>query len=180
VTRAQLVSTVGLLVLVGLVGWAMVAGWRGRRRRTGGLVETLPTAPQDLGAARTEPIEAQYVTTTRAGDWLDRVAAADLGVRGNATVQVFDAGVRIDRQGEPEVFLPAAALVGAGTAPGMAGKVVGREGLVVLTWRADPNDERGLDTGLRTRHAADRDLLVAAASALIATTSGSAGREENA
>ena len=179
-TRAQLISTVGLLVVLGLVAWAMAAGWRHRRRRTGELVPALPAAPDDLGEARTEPIEAQYVTTTRAGDWLDRVVAADLGVRGTATVQVFDAGVRIERRGEPQVFLPAAALIGATTAPGMAGKVVGRDGLVVLTWRADPNDERGLDTGLRTRHAADRDLLVAAASALIATTSGAAGREENA
>ena len=33
--------------------------------------------------------------------------------------------------------------------PGMAGKVVGGDGLVVLTWQADPADPRGLDTGLR-------------------------------
>lgn len=169
-----------IVVVLALAAWGMTSGWRARRRRTEPFVTQLPAAPADLGAPRTEPIEAQYVTTTRAGDWLDRVAAADLGIRGNATVQVFDTGVVVDRQGQARVFVPAAALVGAGTAPGMAGKVVGREGLVVLTWRADPTDERGLDTGLRVRHAADRDPLVAAASALIATTPAARGREENA
>jgi hypothetical protein len=173
------VSVVVLTAVVVLACWGMWRGWSARRRRSADAVPTaLPAAPADPGRPRTEALEAQYVTTTRSGDWLDRVAADGLGVRGRATVQVFDAGVRIDRVGEPGIFVPAAALRAASTAPGMAGKFVGREGLVVLTWAADPNDERGLDTGLRTRHAADRDLLVAAASALIEP--GTAGREEKA
>ena len=72
----------------------------------------------------------------------------------------------------PDVFVPTGALRGAATAPGMAGKFVGGDGLVVLTWQADPDDPRGLDTGLRPRHAADRPLLVGAVTALIDATSG--------
>ena len=72
-------------------------------------------------------------------------------------MSVFDTGVRIDRQGAPDLFVPADALRSAAAAPAMAGKVVGGEGLVVLTWQADPADDRGLDTGLRPKHAADRD-----------------------
>ncbi|GEK19989.1 PH-like domain-containing protein [Cellulomonas xylanilytica] len=158
----QALSTVVLLLVVLVVFWGMRAGWRARTRRSSALVTSLPEAPSDLGAARLGPVDATYVSTTRAGDWLDRVTAQGLGVRSPAQVAVFDAGVRISRQGATDLFVPAAALRAAAGAPGMAGKVVGGEGLVVLTWQADPADSRGLDTGLRPKHAADRERLLAA------------------
>jgi hypothetical protein len=172
------VSVTILVLVVVLVLAGMWLGWRGRRRRSATVVPALPTAPADLGAARLGPLDAVYVSTTRAGDWLDRVSAHGLGVRSPATVGVFDAGVRIGRTGAPDVFVPAGALRGATTAPGMAGKFVGGDGLVVLTWQADPDDPRGLDTGLRPRHAADRPRLVEAVAALIDVTPGTPGREE--
>ena len=158
----QAVSTVVLLLVVLLAFWGMRAGWQARTRRSSALVSALPAVPAELGDARLAPVDATYVSTTRAGDWLDRVTAQGLGVRSPAQVAVFDAGVRITRQGATDLFVPATALRGATGAPGMAGKVVGGEGLVVLTWQADPHDPRGLDTGLRPRHAADRERLVAA------------------
>ncbi|GIG20361.1 hypothetical protein Cch01nite_10850 [Cellulomonas chitinilytica] len=176
-TRTE-VSVAILVLLVVLALGGMWIGWRGRRRRSEGVVPALPEAPAGLGTARLGPLDAVYVSTTRAGDWLDRVPAHGLGVRSPATVEVFDAGVRIGRTGAPDVFVPAAALRGATTAPGMAGKVVGGEGLVVLTWQADPDDPRGLDTGLRPRHAADRPRLVEAVAALIDVTPGTPGQEE--
>lgn len=152
-------------------------GWRGRSRRSRALVPVLPARPDDaaLGAARTQPVDAVYVSSTTAGDWLDRVASHDLGFRSQATVQVFDGGLVVARAGAEDVFVPAADLVEAKTAPGMAGKFVGKDGLVVVTWRvtppgaksaADGGDVVTLDTGLRTRHAADRPLLVDAVNAL--------------
>jgi hypothetical protein len=134
-------------------------------------------APDELGHARLAPVDATYVSTTRAGDWLDRVTAQDLGVRSSAQVAVFDAGVRITRQGATDLFVPATALRGASGAPGLAGKVVGGEGLVVLTWQADPADPRGLDTGLRPKHAADRERLLAALTTL--TPGRTPAQEEN-
>jgi len=175
----QAAATVVCVLVVVLALWGMRRGWRRRAEATAPLVAHLPQEPQDLGERRGEPVEATYVSTTRAGDWLDRVAAADLGVRSPATVEVYDAGVQIRRTGAHDVFIPAASLRGATTAPGMAGKVVGRDGLVVLTWQADADDERGLDTGLRPRHAADRPRLVAAVTDLITTTPGTAGAQES-
>ena len=163
----QAVSTLVLLLVVLLVFWRMRAGWRARTRRSSALVPSLPVAPAELGAARLAPVDATYVSTTRAGDWLDRVTAQGLGVRSPAQVAVFDSGVRISRQGATDLFVPASALRGATGAPGMAGKVVGGEGLVVLTWQADTDDPRGLDTGLRPKHAADRERLLAAVETLI-------------
>ncbi|WP_315095243.1 hypothetical protein [uncultured Cellulomonas sp.] len=173
----QAVSTVVLALVVVLVLWAMRAGWRARTRRSSALVPALPVAPADLGSTRLGPVDAVYVSTTRAGDWLDRVTAHDLGVRSRAQVTVLDAGVRITREGAADVFVPAASLRGASTAPGMAGKVVGGDGLVVLTWQADPADPRGLDTGLRPQHAADRGRLIESVTAL--TTGRAPAQEEN-
>jgi hypothetical protein len=177
-TARESISVVVLLAIVVLALWAMRVGWNHRRTRTDAFVGALPPAPADLGAARTEPIGAVYVSTTRAGDWLDRIVAQDLGVRSAATVHVHDAGVLVAREGAPDVFLPAQALRAAGNAPGMAGKVVGRDGLVVLTWQPDPADDRGLDTGLRPLHHADGPLLVDAVNALIAVSNGTNGTKE--
>jgi len=161
-----------LVLALGVLGlWGMRTGWQHRTRRTGGLVPTLPPVPADgsadLGRPRTEPIEATYVSTTVAGDWLDRVTAHGLGLRGPAFVQVFDGGVRILRRGAADLFVPASALRASGTAPGIAGKVVGGDGIALVTWRA-PGEGDGvlLDTGLRTRHRTDRPLLVEAVAAL--------------
>lgn len=173
----QAVSTVVLLLVVLLLLWGMRAGWRARTRRSAALVPALPQAPPQLGAERLATLDAVYVSTTRAGDWLDRVTAQGLGVRSPAQVTVFDAGVRITRQGATDLFVPAAALRGATGAPGMAGKVVGGEGLVVLTWQADPADPRGLDTGLRPKHTADRERLLAALQTL--TPGQAPAQEEN-
>lgn len=174
--------SVTLLVLLGaglLLG--MARGWRRLTRGTGE-VPAPPAVPDEdrLGGERTAAFEATYVSTTRAGDWLDRVGAHGLGVRSAATVQVRDAGVVVRRRGAPDVFVPRAALRAVGTSGGMAGKVVGGEGLVVLTWVPAPDDDpRGLDTGLRLRHAHEADELRAATHGLIGTAPAPAGEEES-
>jgi hypothetical protein len=173
--------TITILAALGLTAlWGMRAGWVHRGARTAEAVPALPAVPADgdpaLGAPTTAPIEAVYVSSTVAGDWLERVVARDLGVRSGAVVQVFGGGVRIDRDGAEDLFVPAGALVGVGTAAGMAGKYVGGDGLVVLTWQV-PGGAR-LDTGLRTRRSQDRAVLLAAAGALVpaaGTTTGTTG-----
>ncbi len=168
----QAVSTFVLVLIVLLVFWGMRAGWNARTRRTEGLLATAAPVPAEFGAQRFGPVDATYVSTTRAGDWLDRVTAQGLGVRSPATVDVFDTGVRVTRTGAPDLFVPTAALRGAATGPGIAGKVVGGDGLVMITWQSRADDPRGLDTGLRPHHAADRELLVAAIVPLIRPTPG--------
>lgn len=164
--------SVGALLLV-----IMWRGWRSLQARSAAKVSTLPSVPpeSELGAARTAPIEGTYVSTTTAGDWLDRVAARDLGYRAKAVVQVFDAGVLVARAGASELFVPVADLTGASRTPGMAGKYVGADGIVVLAWTAEsPSGERtALETGVRTLHKSDRPLLLDAVSALASSSSSS-------
>ncbi|THJ67066.1 hypothetical protein E8P82_06400 [Arthrobacter echini] len=155
-----------ILVVVAL----MALGWRNRLRRQAD-VPAPPDVPADLGPVLYEA-EGQYVATTTAGDWLDRIAVHGLGFRGNAVVTVHADGVLMTRTGAPSVFIPRAELVSVQLASGMTGKFVEKEGLVVVTWNLGPartDREHRVDTGFRTRHAAHKAQLVAAIAALLPT-----------
>lgn len=147
-----------IVVLVAL----MALGWRNRLRRQSD-VPAPPGPPSDPGPALYEA-EGQYVATTTAGDWLDRIAVHGLGLRGNAAAVVHPHGVVITRTGARTVYIPRADLTSVQLTGGMTGKFVEKEGLVVITWRLGA--ER-VDTGFRTRHAADKAQLVAAVAALV-------------
>ena len=98
-TTRQLVTTLVLLALLLLSWWGMRVGWEHRRRRTEDAAPALPAVPDDPGPVTSGPFEAAYVSSTRAGDWLDRVVAHDLGVRSPAEVSVHASGLRL-RRGE--------------------------------------------------------------------------------
>ncbi|RJK96753.1 hypothetical protein [Vallicoccus soli] len=145
-----------LLVVVGIV----LLAWRGWRRRAAaqGDVPPLPEAPDDLGDGLVSA-EGTYVVTTTEGDWLDRIVVHGLGVRSAAILTVAERGVLFEREGAPDVWVPAAAMRGVRLERGMAGKFVEEGGLVVITWQ---HGERSLDSGFRNRRAEDRDAIVAA------------------
>jgi len=145
----------GLLMLA--LGAAAIVllyfGWRSRQRRQSDL-EPLPAVP-DLG----EPgiaVVGQYVATTTAGDWLDRVAVHGLGIRSRADLAVHPDGVLITRPGCEELFIPARDLEEVRLTTGMAGKFLGKEQILVATWKLG---ERSLDTGFLPRHGDDTEPL---------------------
>ncbi len=145
-----------LLLLVVPVLWAMMWwGWRRRGRRQSD-VGALHTVPEPLSPSTFGPVEAVYVSTTRAGDWLDRVVAHGLGTRSDAEVSVHADGVLLRRAGAADVWVPAADLTAVRRERGAAGKFVRERGLVVLTWTLG---DAGLDTALRTRYDDDRGAL---------------------
>jgi hypothetical protein len=160
-----------LIVLLTLAVFALLAaGWRNRLRRQAD-VAPLPDVPAGLR----EPdlaVEGQYVATTTAGDWLDRLAVHSLGLRTNAVVELHGPDVLIRRSGAPDLFLAADRLDGVRLERGMAGKFVEADGLVVLSWRLGTN---AVDTGFRTRHAADKKPLLAALTALTENSAGAPG-----
>lgn len=158
-------KTVSVLVVLCLSAVAftlIAAGWRSRLRRQAG-VGQLPDVPEQLSPASTMA-DGQYVATTTAGDWLDRIAVHGLGIRSNAEMSVHAEGVLFDRAGAGPLFVPAAEVTGFRQASGMAGKFVEKDGLVVLSWRLG---ERELDTGFRTRQASDKQPLLEALQELI-------------
>lgn len=156
------------LVLLVVLGWiGMWWGWRRRARRQADVAE-LPTVPADLGPLLADEEEGVYVSSTTAGDWLDRIVARGLGVRSPALMAVSRAGVLFRRTGAPDVFVPAATVTGARLDRAAAGKAAARDELVVVTWTLGA---RTLDTAFRPRHADRREPLVAAVAGL--TTTGS-------
>ncbi|WP_369372591.1 hypothetical protein AB1046_04080 [Promicromonospora sp. Populi] len=184
------VLAVTLLVALAifLVLYVTLIGRRRLAQRTTTLVPVPPRAPRGIGPVRFGPVEAVYVSTTLHGDWLARVGAHGLGDRSSALVSVHDSdpgqysdpghdgsgregGVLVERDGADELWLPVDTIRSAGLAPGMAGKYVGADGLVVVTWavpEADDVDAALVDTGLRTRRPQDREALVDAVRNLLA------------
>jgi len=182
------ILAVALLVALAifLVLYVTLVGRRRLAQRTTTLVPVPPPVPGSdtggsgasaVGPVRFGPLEAVYVSTTLHGDWLARVGAHGLGDRSSALVSVYDAGpgqdggVLIERDGAQDLWVPVNTIRSAGLAPGMAGKYVGTDGLVVLTWavpEADGVAAALVDTGLRTRRAEDRGGLVDAVRYLLA------------
>lgn len=155
------VSVLALVIVVLMLWRMMFLGWRGRARGQQGVPQP-PPAPRALHDNASAGVEATYVSTTGAGDWLDRIVVHGLGVRSAARVMVDPAGVLVARTGAPDVFVPAAALRDVRRETMRAGKALAGGGLVVLEWVLG---DTLVATALSPRR--DPDLLVAAVRALI-------------
>ncbi|TCO32605.1 hypothetical protein EV652_104211 [Kribbella steppae] len=151
----------GTLLVIAAGYYGMFRGWRNRQSRQADLAP-LPVAPAE---DKTRGVEGVYVATTAAGDWMDRIAVHELGVRSTADLAVSEAGLIFHRQGAADVFIPVDHLTGVRTDRGIAGKVTAeKSGLVVVTWN---HDGRALDTGFRPRRKADTAPLTESISILI-------------
>jgi hypothetical protein len=173
VSRPVAVALVALLVLL---AWGlMYVGWRARVRRQSDLPAP-PPAPDGWAArAEREGVEATYVSTTRAIDKLDRVAAHGLGARSGARVLVAADGVLVVRTGAPDVFTPVAALSGVRREPFRVGKAVPGTGLLVWDWSLG---DTLVTTAVRVRRDTEREVLHAAIAALIEPRAASGTRPE--
>ncbi|MFK4084520.1 hypothetical protein ACI2LF_10460 [Kribbella sp. NPDC020789] len=150
----------GTVLVIAAAYYGMYRGWRNRQARQAELAP-LPEVP----AGNTRGVEGVYVATTSAGDWMDRIAVHELGVRSTADLAVSEAGLIFHRQGAADVFIPADHLTAVRTDRGIAGKVTAeKSGLVVVTWS---HDGRELDTGFRPRRKADTAALTASIATLI-------------
>ena len=171
-TRWQSVGV--MLIALGIVYALLYAAWvRKRRRHASAAVaverhrteDGAPAAPV-LHDERSATIVAEgtYISTTTAASRLERVAVEGLGNRSRATLTISrgsaDSLVRIDRQGESTVVIPAARLLSAGRERGMAGKFLGSARILVLQWRTDAGDI--YETGFLPRYRADVDRVESA------------------
>ena len=147
--RALLV--IGLVAVCVLAGYGLRVGWRHRSARQSGIAGVPPT-PDDLGPDLVPALKGVYVSTTTAGSWQDRIVAHGLGRRAAGAARLSVEGVCIEREGETDIFVPAADLVAVTTAPGIAGKVMGQpDGILILRWNLGGTL---VDSGIR---ADDRD-----------------------
>jgi hypothetical protein len=160
VSRGWAVAVLALVLAAAYFGM-----WRGWRRRAASQAE-LPALPAVLPAevALAGPVEAVYLGTTAAGDWLNRVVVRTLGRRSPASVTVTRAGVILDRAPEPRLDIPVSALRGVRTDRAGAHRTGRTERLLVLTWS---HGGRLLETVVRPRHHRDLDVVMAAVGPLV-------------
>ena len=148
-----------LLTLAAVAGLyaLMLKGWRSRQRRQVDLPEP-PTS-----AAPLEPlmpaVPGLFIGTTSAADWLDRIAVHDLGHRASGWLTVATDGVHVEREGLPELYLPYDAVQSVATGDALAGKVVGKDGMLLVDWRLG---DRLLTSGFRADDHAEHQRLVKA------------------
>lgn len=141
----RLLLTLLLAALFVLCVWGMWRGWRRQARAQSVEFPPFPVLPADPGAAVDEA-RGVYVCTTRAGHWQQRVVTRGAGLRTSATLRRYPDGVEVDRSGAPSFWIPRESIRDIGTAKGMAGKVMGTDSLLVITWRLG---DALLDTGFR-------------------------------
>jgi hypothetical protein len=159
--------TLAVLAVCVLAGYGLLVGWRHRAQRQEGLPE-LPSVPADLGPELATALTGLYVSTTTAGNWQDRIVARGLGRRANGTTELTADGVLIDRIDDDPIFLPAGSLIEVGTAPGIAGKVMGLpHGVLIISWRLGDVE---LDSGFRADDPALQAAWIDAARTLITPT----------
>jgi hypothetical protein len=160
----RLLWLAGLLVLIGLVYLLMWRAWHRRAASQCDLPE-LPAIPGDAGEPLAE-LSGRYHASTTAGDWLDRIAARDLGTRSLVDLTLTGQGVAVRRPAAADFFIPAGALRGARLDRGIAGKVVPEGGLLVITWQ---HGDRLIDSGFRSEHPAEHRAWVEALDRLSST-----------
>ena len=160
----RLALTVIVIAVIALAVWGMWRGWRNRARRQDYLAEppAVPGEPADLLLE----FPGRYVATVIAPDWLDRVVAHGLGAPGLADFYVRSDGVLIDREGERELFIPAADIACAEPGTGLAGEVMERDGILVISWRLGDVE---VATGLRASRADDQRAAMEQIAALSVT-----------
>lgn len=134
------------LCWLGLIG-LMYLGWRGRARRQAERIGELPAVPDDLGAPLLPESTGLYVGSTIAPSWQDRIAVRDLGFRAVCALSRWERGILLERKGASTIWIPAESVRAVRTERGLAGKVMTRDGLLVIRWELPSGTE--IDTGFR-------------------------------
>ncbi len=142
----RLALTAGVLAVIALSVWGM---WRSWQRRAS---VDLPVREEPADYEPGLTVAGRYVGTAPASDWMQRVVASGLGAPGLASAGVGSAGVRLERVGEPNIFIAADQITGVELGRGVAGQVAEKDGLVLWYWTAG---DSALETGFRPDAAVD-------------------------
>lgn len=133
-----------IVVAIGFLIGRMLRGWKHRGKRQLALLGELPPVPDLLSSAIVAPTRGLYVGSTLAGNWLERIAAGDLGFRSKAVLTRYPEGILLERSGATPIWIPEDAIAGVRAERALAGKVAG---ILAIRWRLPSGTE--IDTGFR-------------------------------
>lgn len=151
------VVVVAAAVLIwGLCVFLMWKGWRQRVRHHESSIGQLHPVPERLAKPTVDETSGLYIGSALAGNWQARVAAHGLGMRAVAALTGYREGVLLERKGSDPLWIPRSAITEVRTDRRLAGKVMTKDGLLVIRWRPAPDgqDEKGQDEN------ADNDVQV--------------------
>ncbi|QAV69487.1 hypothetical protein ESZ53_02940 [Salinibacterium sp. UTAS2018] len=125
-----------ILVSLALILLAlMVFGWYSRKRRQAHIGAPV-TPPADLDPTELR-FSGKYVSTTVAGDQLNRINVHGLGFRANCLLEVHPEGIVISRVGSPDLWVSRSNVRGITRATWTIDRVVESNGLQVIEWNLD-------------------------------------------
>ena len=101
------VGTLIVAVVIVVVIIAIAWGWS-RRKQSQSEVVTPPKPHMGITPVA-DPVEGSYVSTTKAGHPLERVAVHGLGIRTTGELVITDGGVIMDLAGREDFLIPGAA-----------------------------------------------------------------------
>jgi hypothetical protein len=142
----RLLLCLAIAVFFALCLWGMRVGWRRKARSQSARVPFFPTVPEEPGEPLLPETDGLYVSTTTAGNWQDRIVTRQVGLRTRATLRLYAGGIDVDRAGAPGFWIPAESITGIRRDKAIAGKVMGTDTLLIVTWTAG---DAALDTGFR-------------------------------
>jgi hypothetical protein len=156
--------TVFLLLLLAAMFWA----WRARKKRQSAFHRPAEAPATDARGAELGRASVLYVATTKAGEPLERLTIPGLAFRGRGVVTVFEQGVSLTIPGEPETFIPRAALSSVGTSTWAIDRVVETGGLVRFDWTYETESGPAeVESYLRATELGDATRLIDATNSII-------------
>lgn len=105
------------------------------------------TVPATLGELLVLPTTGLYVGSTIAPSWQDRIAVGDLGFRATCEISRYSGGILVERDGASAIWIPEKSIRAIRTENGLAGKVMSKDGVLVIRWELPSGTE--IDTGVR-------------------------------
>lgn len=148
----SLVFAVVLVLLTAVVIHLMMRGWRRRAQRQAELIGALPDVPDTVGSAMITT-RGLYCGSTLSPAWNERIAAGDLGYRSKAVLVRYPEGIMMQRIRARPLWIPQESIRAIRTERGIAGKVLVRNGMLVIRWQLPSGTE--IDTGFRANNRGD-------------------------
>ena len=145
----SLIFAAVLVVVIAVVIQLMMRGWRRRAERQAELLGDLPDVPDAVGSAMITT-RGLYCGCTLAPAWNERITAGDLGYRSKAVLTRYPEGIMLQRISANPIWIPQESITAIRTERGIVGKVVPRQGILVIRWRL-PSDVE-IDIGFRANN----------------------------
>lgn len=141
-----------ILILAALAFW----GWRSRKARQEAIFESPAEALEFFGEELARA-SGSYVATSFANDFLERINAYGLGIRGVAEILVFTEGILVVRRGERPLAIDKSQITGVSNSQYVIDRAVEAEGIISISWN---QNETPLATHLRVVDEASRQVII--------------------